>query len=78
MTAPHPVPPLIAIAALGALFFTLLALWLPANVSMPELASGGSTSPATAHATGDRAASVQSTDNVFRQPITAPLPLFSR
>jgi hypothetical protein len=78
MTAPHPVPPLVAIAALAALFFALLAMWVPANVSVPDFGSGGQPSFAPAQTTGDHAASVRTAENVFRQPITAPLQMFSR
>jgi hypothetical protein len=77
MTAPHPVPPLVALAALAALFFALLAMSLPAAVSDIDLGSGGQSSAAPAQSAGDRTAAVARADNVFRQPVSAPLQLFA-
>jgi hypothetical protein len=77
MTAPHPVPPLVALAALAALFFTLLALTLPATVSDLDIGSGGQSSAAPARTHADGAAAGGGVENVFMHPVSAPLRLFA-
>jgi hypothetical protein len=73
MTAPHPFPPLAAIAALAALFFAILAMWLPAGLSGVDLGSGGQSSATSSEPVAAQAASFGETHNVFKRPITAPL-----
>lgn len=78
MTAPHPVPPLVTLTALTALFFMLLAVFLPEMISNVDISSSGGSAPVAVEASQAQAQPGGEAGNVFTQPLTPPLSALER